>query len=30
MRFCVFRLEDQILDHTTLYRFSDKIVAKKE
>ncbi|XOD66807.1 MAG: transposase [Flavobacteriales bacterium Tduv] len=29
MRFCIFRLEDQILDHTTLCRFCNEIVAKK-
>ncbi|XOD66803.1 MAG: transposase [Flavobacteriales bacterium Tduv] len=29
MRFCVFRLEDQILNHTTLCRFRNEIVAKK-
>ncbi|XOD66505.1 MAG: transposase [Flavobacteriales bacterium Tduv] len=29
MRFCGFRLEDQIPDHTTLCRFCNEIVAKK-
>ncbi|XOD68058.1 MAG: transposase [Flavobacteriales bacterium Tduv] len=29
MRFCCFRLEDQIPDHTTLCRFCNEIVAKK-
>ncbi|XOD67218.1 MAG: transposase [Flavobacteriales bacterium Tduv] len=29
MRFCDFRLEDQIPYHTTLCRFSNEIVAKK-
>ncbi|XOD67330.1 MAG: transposase [Flavobacteriales bacterium Tduv] len=29
MRFCGFRLEDHIPDHTTLCRFRNKIVAKK-
>ncbi|XOD68292.1 MAG: transposase [Flavobacteriales bacterium Tduv] len=29
MRFCGFRLEDQILDHTALCRFRNEIVAKK-
>ncbi|XOD67861.1 MAG: transposase [Flavobacteriales bacterium Tduv] len=29
MRFCRFRLEDQIPDHTTLCRFRNEIVAKK-
>ncbi|XOD67985.1 MAG: transposase [Flavobacteriales bacterium Tduv] len=29
MRFCGFRLEDQIPDHTTLCRFRNEIVAKK-
>ncbi|XOD67926.1 MAG: transposase [Flavobacteriales bacterium Tduv] len=29
MRFCCFRLEDQIPDHTTLFRFRNEIVAKK-
>ncbi|XOD67378.1 MAG: transposase [Flavobacteriales bacterium Tduv] len=28
--FCVFRLEDQILDHTTLRIFRNEIVVKKE
>ncbi|XOD66926.1 MAG: transposase [Flavobacteriales bacterium Tduv] len=28
MRFCGFRLEDQILDYTTLCRFCNEIVAK--
>ncbi|XOD66879.1 MAG: transposase [Flavobacteriales bacterium Tduv] len=27
--FCCFRLKDQILDHTTLCRFYNEIVAKK-
>ncbi|XOD66683.1 MAG: transposase [Flavobacteriales bacterium Tduv] len=30
MRFCSFRLEDQIPDYTILYRFRNEIVAKKE
>ncbi|XOD67341.1 MAG: transposase [Flavobacteriales bacterium Tduv] len=30
MRFCGFRLEDYIPDHTTLCRFRNEIVAKKE
>ncbi|XOD67383.1 MAG: transposase [Flavobacteriales bacterium Tduv] len=30
MRFCGFRLKDQIPDHTTLFRFRNEIVAKKE
>ncbi|XOD66815.1 MAG: transposase [Flavobacteriales bacterium Tduv] len=29
IRFCYFRLEDQILDHTTLCKFRNEIVAKK-
>ncbi|XOD67214.1 MAG: transposase [Flavobacteriales bacterium Tduv] len=29
IRFCGFRLEDQIPDHTTLCRFRNEIVAKK-
>ncbi|XOD66710.1 MAG: transposase [Flavobacteriales bacterium Tduv] len=29
MRFCVFRLENQIPDHRTLYKFRNEIVAKK-
>ncbi|XOD68152.1 MAG: transposase [Flavobacteriales bacterium Tduv] len=29
MRFCGFRLEDQILDHTTLCRVRNEIVAKE-
>ncbi|XOD66542.1 MAG: transposase [Flavobacteriales bacterium Tduv] len=29
MHFCGFRLEDQILNHTTLCRFRNEIVAKK-
>ncbi|XOD66650.1 MAG: transposase [Flavobacteriales bacterium Tduv] len=29
MCFCSFRLEDKILDYTTLCRFRNEIVAKK-
>ncbi|XOD67064.1 MAG: transposase [Flavobacteriales bacterium Tduv] len=29
IRFCGFRLENQIPDHTTLCRFCNEIVAKK-
>ncbi|XOD67413.1 MAG: hypothetical protein ACMUEL_05520 [Flavobacteriales bacterium Tduv] len=29
MIFCCFRLEDQIPDYITLYRFRNEIVAKK-
>ncbi|XOD66533.1 MAG: transposase [Flavobacteriales bacterium Tduv] len=29
MRFCGFRLKDQISDHTTLCKFRNEIVAKK-
>ncbi|XOD67676.1 MAG: transposase [Flavobacteriales bacterium Tduv] len=29
MRFCGFRLEYQIPNHTTLYRFRNEIAAKK-
>ncbi|XOD68153.1 MAG: transposase [Flavobacteriales bacterium Tduv] len=29
MRFCGFRLEDQIPDHKTLCRFRNEIVAKR-
>ncbi|XOD66818.1 MAG: transposase [Flavobacteriales bacterium Tduv] len=29
MRFCGFRLEDQIPDHTTLCKFRNEIVDKK-
>ncbi|XOD68229.1 MAG: transposase [Flavobacteriales bacterium Tduv] len=29
MRFCGFRLENQIPNHTTLCRFKNEIVAKK-
>ncbi|XOD67123.1 MAG: transposase [Flavobacteriales bacterium Tduv] len=29
MRFCGFRLEDKIPDHTTLCRFQNEIVVKK-
>ncbi|XOD67898.1 MAG: transposase [Flavobacteriales bacterium Tduv] len=30
MHFCGFQLKDQIPDHTTLYRFRNEIVVKKE
>ncbi|XOD67061.1 MAG: transposase [Flavobacteriales bacterium Tduv] len=29
MRFCGFRLEDQIPDHTTLCKFRNEVVAKR-